>query len=129
LATLMSVVLGCCVILAASRYKGGPKRAPWALVVAVTMTLMCLQIGYLAAPLTLRAEGEWWRWALVSMAPPALMSLLTLAGNLVRAVRQGVVDRRPATLRPVLTGLLVLQAAMYVGAPVVLWLARSPQGG
>ncbi|MFT3684552.1 MAG: hypothetical protein QM783_06415 [Phycisphaerales bacterium] len=127
-AVLISVVLGLCMLIGGGVSKG-VKKSPWPLVGGVTAVLLCVQVGYLAAPLALRAEGAWWMWALASMCPPALLSLLALSGNLMRVVRQRIVERQPATLRPTMTITMLLQALMYVCAPVVLWLARSPLGG
>lgn len=105
--------------------KGRGARPPWPLMVGIVCVCLALQAGYIAAPLALRAEGDWWRWAVYGMAPVALGSLLGVTGSVGRFVRCHLHDRRRATLRTgVLTG-LALQSAVYIGAPIVVWLSRA----
>ncbi|HZW05947.1 MAG TPA: hypothetical protein VFF65_02395 [Phycisphaerales bacterium] len=121
----VSVMLGLAVFLGGAGRKGGANYSPWPLMAAITAVGLALQVGYVAAPLAVGAEGNWWRWALVSMAPLALVSLcgvVTNVGLFLRRVARNGWEQAPRG--GVLTSTALL-GGVYVCAPLVVWLSRG----
>ncbi|HYD00995.1 MAG TPA: hypothetical protein VEB22_07185 [Phycisphaerales bacterium] len=124
-AVVMSAMLGCAVLLGGAGRKGGANYSPWPLVGAVTAVGLALQTGYVAAPLAVRAEGNWWMWVLVSMAPLALVSLCAVTTNVGLFLRQVARNGWERTPRAGVLTATALLGGVYVCAPLVVWLART----
>ena len=99
--------------------------SPWPLMCGIFILCLALQAGYVVAPLVLRAEGDWWLWAVYGMAPLALGSFMAVGANLVFLLRR-LLHRRQASAEGAGTRIfLAAQGAVYIGAPLVVWLSRA----
>jgi hypothetical protein len=120
----VSLMMGLAVLLGGAGRKGGVKYSPWPLVAAVTTVCLAVQTGYVAAPLAVRAEGDWWRWAVIGMAPLALISACAVMTNTGLFVKRVVRNGWEKTPRGGLVAAVALLGGVYVCAPVVVWLSR-----